>query len=40
MGFFWNRDLPIEQRIGNLIGDVIVLVLILIFAWAYLSPFM
>jgi hypothetical protein len=37
MSFFWDANLPIEQRIGNLVGDVIWFVLVASFAWAYIS---
>ncbi len=40
MGFFWDKNLPIETRIGNLIGDVIVLILVLVFAWAFITPYL
>ncbi len=39
MGFFRDKSAPIETRIGNLVGDVIVLVLVVLFAWAYIAPF-
>ena len=32
---FWQQDGPIEERIGNLIGKVFVLVLTAFFIWAY-----
>ena len=32
---FWQQEGPIEERIGNLIGKVFVLVLTAFFIWAY-----
>jgi hypothetical protein len=32
---FWQEDGPIEERIGNLIGKIFVLILTTCFVWAY-----
>ncbi len=39
LNFFRDKTAPIELRIGNLIGDVIFFVLVVFFAWAYISTF-
>ncbi len=37
LNFFWNKNAPIERRIGNLIGDVIFFALVVFFAWGFIS---